>query len=221
MVAALVATAVPCGAQVVATPLDRRGVEAGFAYKWFQRDVTSGQTPEVEWEVATLYGRYGASDWLSLCAEGGLWEVGHEESARDFQRWAVGVGLCARLYQRGPWLLFANGTLNEVYDLDKSSTRSDEVTRSWTLAALVARSFGAGSYRLNVFAGPMFVADRAQVYTFDAATPVDLETDPRLGIAVGADGWVLRYVGGFAYVLYAEHPQLRLGVSVRSFGGRP
>jgi hypothetical protein len=217
----LTAVAAPCRAQIVAPPLNQRAAEAGIAYKWFRRDVTSGQVPDIDWEVATVYGRYGAWDWLTLTAEGGLWEIGADKDLQKFSRWAVGLGLSARVYQKNRWQLFASGTFNEVYDLDESTLYSDERTRSWTLALVANRRFGAGGNRLDVWAGPMFVNDLAEVYAFNASEPIQLETDPTLGIALGTYGVLYEYISGFAYVVYADDAQFRLGVSIRSRGNQP
>jgi hypothetical protein len=77
-IATLVAS-VPCRAQIIAPPLAQKSLDVGVAYKWFDRDVTSGQLDEAKWEVATIYTRYGAWEWLTIGAEAGLWEIG----ARD------------------------------------------------------------------------------------------------------------------------------------------
>lgn len=222
LVAALFgATVTPAYAQVVAPPLERGAAELGFAYKWFHRDVTSGQTAAIEWEAASVYGRYGAWDWLTITVEGGLWEVDKEGDPRHFTRWVVGGGVAARVYWRERWKLLATGTFNEVYDLDESQYRSDERTVSWTAALLADLTLGDGPHRLDVWAGPMFVDDTAEVYAFNSWDPEEIETEPALGFALGAYGVLYEYMSGFAYVVYAEYPQVRLGFSLRSRGDRP
>jgi hypothetical protein len=213
--------ALPCRAQVVAPPLERGGAELGFAYKRFHRDVTSGQVSDIDWEVATVYGRYGGWDWLTLTLEGGLWELGALEDTRDLSRWAVGGGLSARVYERAHWKIVATATYNEVYDFDESLLRSDERTRSWTAALLVDGAFGNGPHRVDLWAGPMFVDDLAEVYAFSATDPLVLETDPAVGIAAGAYGVLYDYMSGFAYVVYADHAQFRFGLSIRTGAGEP
>lgn len=221
MAALLVSPATASFAQVVAPPLERRAAELGFSYKWFHRDVTSGQVSEIDWEVASIYGRYGAWDRLTISAEGGLWFPRDDEDAREFSRWAVGGGLSVRLFQRDRWRLLATGTLNEVYDFDDSQYRSDERTVSWTAAVLADLALGSGAHRLDLWAGPMFVDDNTSVYAFNSPDPVDIETDPAIGLAVGAYGVLYEYMSGFAYVVYADYPQVRIGLSIRSRGARP
>jgi hypothetical protein len=67
----------------------------------------------------------------------------------------------------------------------------------------------------------MFVNDLAEVYAFNASEPIQLETDPTLGIALGTYGVLYEYISGFAYVVYADDAQFRLGVSIRSRGNQP
>jgi hypothetical protein len=218
-IATLVAS-VPCRAQIIAPPLAQKSLDVGVAYKWFDRDVTSGQLDEAKWEVATIYTRYGAWEWLTIGAEAGLWEIGaRDEEFREFNRWAVGVFASARFYQRERWSIFASGTYNDMYDLDQSELRSDERTRSWTAGVLAAFSFHGEKHRVNVFAGPLFVDDTIEAYPFNAEDPVTLDTDATLGVTAGVNGHVFRHLSGFASIVYADHPQARLGIGVRLGAG--
>jgi hypothetical protein len=209
----------PCHAQIVAPLLEKQAFEVGYAYKWFDRDVPSPQL-EAEWDVGSFFARFGALDWLTLAAEGGLWGVEAADGTnQDYSRWVVGGAASARLHRAKRWNLTATITYNEVYDHDKSKNRSDKRTRGWNAGVLAGTTFAPAGQRLDLWAGPMFVDDLVESYAWGVDDPLAYNADTKLGGAAGAYAVLFDYISGFAYVLYADHPQWRVGVSLRTRGG--
>lgn len=210
--------AFPSNAQIVAPLLEKHAVEGGYAYKWFDRDVPS--LDDAQWEVASFFGRFGAFDWLTLSAEGGLWGIENDTAPyQPYTRWVIGGGATAPLYRAQRWNLVATVTYNEVYDHDESDSRFDKRTRGWNAGVLAGTSFDWSGQRLDLWAGPMFVDDLIENYAWGLDDPITSEPETKFGGAAGAYAVLFDYISGFAYVLYADHPQLRLGISVRSRGG--
>ncbi len=201
-------------AQIIAPPLEHRALEAGYTYKWFHRVIESGSN-EIKWQAGSLYARYGGFQRLTVYAEGGIWDVD------SYSRWVVGGGLTGLLYTRGWWSLDVDASYNEIYDLDETTARTDHRTYGWN-AALVARgSFAVSGQRVDLYAGPAYVNDVAETYPFSSNDPVRTEPDQHWGACAGLYATALDYVSGFAYLLYLDQPQLRLGVSLRSRGETP
>jgi hypothetical protein len=164
----------------------------------------------------------GAWDRVTLTIEGGLWDVEGDDPAQTYERWVVGGGITARVYTRQRWSLDAHASYNEIYDHDDSNdSRTDHRTYGWNAGLLLNGSFAFRGQRAELYAGPMFVYDVAESYPLSSDDPVRLEPDQRVGVCAGAYGVLFEYVSGFAYVLYVDDPQLRLGVSIRSRGDRP
>lgn len=213
-------TAAPCRAQIVAPPMEKKAAELGFAYKWFHRDITSGQVSDISWDVGTLYMRYGASRRITFALEGGLWGIDAPDGAdRSFTRWTVGAAVSASVVSRERWRLLATATFNDVYDLDQSSNNSDEKTRSWTAALLLDVPVLSGAHRVDVWAGPMFVDDLTEVFPFGSVEPVRLESDRTIGASAGVHAVVFDVVSAFAYGVYADHLQARIGAAIRLHRG--
>jgi hypothetical protein len=205
-------------AQIIAPVLEKHAVELGYAYKWFDRDVPA-PVDEAQWEVASFFGRFGAFDWLTLVAEGGLWGIEHDDfPGQPYSRWVIGGGLSARLYRARHWDLTATVVYSEVYDHDDSDFRFDKRTRGWNAGVLAGSSFMFSGQRLDLWAGPMFVDDLIENYTWGFDEPLTSEPETQWGVAAGAYTVIFDYISGFAYVLYADHPQVRLGIGLRSRG---
>jgi hypothetical protein len=207
----------PLHAQIIAPPLEHRAVEFGYAHKWFDRDVEPA--PEtIEWDAASIYARFGAFDRFTIYAEGGLWDVSATDPSRLYSRWVIGWGLTARVYDVQRWALDAQFSYNEVYDHDESSLRSDHRTYGWNAGLLARGTFTVAGQRTDVYAGPMYVDDVAEVYPFSSDDPVRREPGQHWGVCAGAYVTLFNYISGFTYVLHVDEPQLRVGVSLRSRG---
>ncbi len=206
-------------AQIVAPLLENHAIEGGYAYKWFDRDVPT-PVDAAEWEVASIFVRFGGFDWLTISAEGGLWNVDHDGYPDDpYTRWVVGGGLAAAVYRAPRWSLTATVNYNEVFDHDNSDSQYDKRTRGWNIGLLAGTSFDLAGQRLDVWAGPMFVDDLIDWYSFGVDDPLTVEPDNQFGAAAGLYAVVFDYISGFTYVLYADEPQLRVGIALRSRGG--
>ena len=116
------------------------------------------------------------------------------------------------------WSLDAHVTYNEVFDLDESTERTDHRTYGWNAGVMLNGAFALGAHRVDLYAGPMYVDDVAEVYPFSGDDPVRSEPSQHWGACAGLYGVVFEYVSGFAYVLYVDEPQLRLGAALRSRG---
>lgn len=213
--------ATPAFAQIMLPTIERRAVEFGYDYKWFDRDATSGPVDQLSWEVASLYGRYGAFQRLTILAEGGLWSVDDTNiEGRSFTRWVVGGGATLDVYRHGGWLVAAAGAFSEIYDND-NDYQSDQRIRSWNVSVWAQYRFGNGANRLAVWAGPVYVDDVAEVYAWGAKDPVQSGTEATVGGLAGVSGVLYWYITGFASVTYLDDAQLRLGIAVRSRGVTP
>jgi hypothetical protein len=218
---AVMMAATPAFAQIMLPTVERRAVEFGYDYKWFDREATSGPVDQLLWEVASLYGRYGAFGRLTILAEGGLWSVDDRNiDDRSFTRWVVGGGATLDVYRHAAWSVAAAGAFSEVYDHD-NDFQSDQRTRSWNVSLWAQVRFGSGAHRLALWAGPVFVDDVAQIYAWGAKDPLLADTDATVGGLAGVSGVLFWYVSGFASVTYVENAQLRLGIAVRSRGVEP
>lgn len=218
---AAIAVTTPALAQIMLPTIERRAAEFGYDYKWFDRDATSGPVDELSWEVASLYGRYGAFNRLTILAEGGLWSVDDPNVAdRSFTRWVVGGGATLDVCRRGGWSIAAGGAFSEIYDHD-NDYQSDQRIRSWNASLWAQYRFGSDANRLVVWAGPVFVDDVAEIYAWGAKEPIRVDTDTTVGGLAGVSGVLFWYVSGFASVTYVDNVQLRLGVAVRSRGVTP
>lgn len=213
-----ISASAPSSAQIVAPLLEKHAIEGGYAYKWFDRDFPA-PLHEAAWEVASFFGRFGAFDWLTLSAEWGLWNL-DDGAAPDqpYTRWVIGAGATAPLYRAPRWHVVATVAYNEVYDHDGSKSRFDKRTRGWNVGVLAATSIEWSGQRVELWAGPMFVDDVVENYAWGLDEPITSEPDVKFGGAAGAYAVLFDYISGFAYVLHADHPQLRLGVSMRSRG---
>lgn len=217
----LVATAFASAAraQVIAPLLEKNAVEGGYAYKWFDRTVPA-PVDRAEWEVASLFARFGVLDWLTLTAEGGLWGIEYGDApGQSYTRWVIGGAASARLYRAKRWNVTATLTYNEVYDHDNSPYRFDKRTRGWNVGVLAGTSFAFSGQHVDLWAGPMFVDDLIERYAWGIDDPLAIEPENSFGVAVGTYAVLFNYVSGFAYVLYADEPQVRVGVALRSRGG--
>lgn len=203
-------------AQIVAPVLENKAFEGGYAYKWFERDISAPQG--AEWEAASLFARFGAREWLTIAAEAGLWDIDGNAPASEYSRWVIGGAVSARIYQAQRFAVTATVTYNEVFDHDETENNSDKRTRGWNAGVLAGTSLATAGQRLDLWAGPMFVDDRIESYPFGLDEPVSYEPDTKLGGAAGLYAVLFDYVSGFAYVLYADNPQWRLGISLRSRG---
>lgn len=220
----LLAAALPsiARAQIVAPTLEKRAVELGYAYKWFERDAGSGSAESLEWEAASLYARMGAWKRVTLVIEGGLWDIEGDDPSQTYERWVVGAGVSARVYTRQRWSLDAQASYNEIYDHDESNeSRTNNRTYGWNAGLTLNGSFALHGQRADLYAGPMFVYDVAESYPLSSDDPIRVEPDQRLGVCAGAYLVLFDYISAFSYVLYVDDPQLRLGVSLRSRGERP
>ena len=207
-------------AQIVAPPLEKRVLEAGYAYKWFDREVdTAGK--HLEWEAASVYARMGAWKRVTFVAEGGLWDVEGSDPTQTFSRWVIGGGLSARAWSHARWSIDAHVAYNEILDHDESDSRTDHRTYGLNAGLVANGSFHYRGQKADVFAGPMYVKDVAETYPYSGDDPIRAEPDRHLGACAGAYLTFFDYVSGFAYMLYLDEPQLRLGVSLRSKGEQP
>jgi hypothetical protein len=206
-------------AQIIAPPLERRAVELGYSYKWFDRQVESQDN--IEWQTASLYARYGGFRRLTLYAEGGLWNLEDTEAATSYSRWVLGGGFTGLVYQHHRWALDAHFTYNEIYDHDETALRTDHRTYGWNAGLLGRGSFVIKSQRANLYAGPMYVDDVAESYPFSGDDPVQAKPDQHWGVCVGLYATLFDYVSGFAYLLQVDEPQFRFGVALRSRGEAP
>lgn len=220
---ALLALFIPhiSSAQILAPTIERRAVEFGYAYKWFERDTDNPLVNPLEWECASLYGRYGALDRFTIFAEGGLWNVDDPNiEDRSFTRWVVGGGVTVDVLRRGRWGVAAAASFNEIFDHDEDY-ESDQRTRSWNVAAWAQYRFGEGRNRAAIWAGPVYVDDVAEFFLWNTQDPLRVNTDKTIGILGGASGVLFRYITGFVNVAYVEHAQVRVGIAVRSRGVEP
>jgi hypothetical protein len=211
---------VPSGAQIVGPPIERHAVEFGFMYKWFDRDVQSGPVDELQWEVATLYGRYGAFNRVTLSAEGGVWDVDHPDFPRSYyRRYTMGGGVAVRVFERTSWEVAVTAHYQTVWDNDASSWDFDKRTRGWNANALLARRFVVGGQYLRAWAGPAYVDDRAENFLWGSTEPVVHEPESHWGVVAGGELVLWNHISGLAYALFLDHPQGRLGVAWRLGGG--
>ncbi len=213
-----------CGAidatgQIVAPPMERNAAELGFAYKWFDRDVDSGPISEPQWETATFYMRFAAFDWLTITAEGGSWEITHDDfPTQEYRRFTVGGGAIARAYTRGRWSVDATVTYNEIYDHDESAYMFDKRTSGWNAGALVDCRMTFGGQSLDLWGGPMYVDDSIENYPYGSDDPLESDPDAEWGAAMGASAVFFDYASVFGYVLFLDHPQPRIGLALRLSG---
>lgn len=206
-------------AQVIAPPMEYKAAELGFTYKWFHRDVETGLIPEPQWETAAFYGRFAASDWLTITAEGGSWEVTHDDfPGQEYKRWTVGGGAVARAYSRGSLSVDATVTYNEIYDHDESTFDFDKRTYGWNAGVILDYGARFAGQSVDFWAGPMYVDDAIENYPYGADQPVRSDPENHWGIAAGAYGLFFDHASVFSYVLFLDHPQARVGLALR-FGG--
>jgi hypothetical protein len=207
-------------AQIVSPTIEHRAFEIGLAYKWFDRDVQSGPVDELKWEVATLYGRYGAFDRVTLSAEGLASDVNHPDFPLGiYRRYTMGGGVSVRVFEQASWEIDVTGHYQTVWDNDASSWDFDKRTRGWNADALVARHFTPGGQYLRAWAGPAYVDDRAENFLWGSSDPVVHEPESHWGIVAGGELVLWNHVSGLAYALFLDHPQGRIGVAWRMGGG--
>ena len=206
-------------AQIVSPAIERRAIELGLAYKWFDRDVQSGPVDELKWEVATLYARYGAFDRVTLSAEGGTWDVSHPDFPLSyFRRYTMGGGVAVRALERSPWEVALTAHYQTVFDNDASVWNFDKRTRGWNVDALLARRFSVRNQYLRAWAGPAYVDDRAENSLWGSSEPVVHEPESHWGLVAGGEMVLWNHVSGLAYVLFLDHPQGRMGIAWRIGG---
>jgi hypothetical protein len=207
-------------AQIVSPTIERRAIELGLAYKWFDRDVQSGPVSELQWEVATLYGRYGAFDRVTFSAEGGVWDVDHPDFPLGYyRRYTMGGGIAVRAFERGAVEVAIAGHYQTVWDNDQTSWDFDKRTRGWNADVLLARRFTPHGQYLRAWAGPAYVNDRAENFLWGASDPVVHEPESHWGVVAGGEMVLWDRVSGLAYVLFLDHPQGRIGLAWRMGGG--
>lgn len=212
--------AAPLHAQIVSPVIDRHAVELGVAYKWFDRDVESGPVSELNWEVATLYGRYGAFDRVTFSAEGGVWDVDHEDFPLSYyRRYTMGGGVAVRAWERSTWDVSVTAHYQTVFDNDQTSWDFDKKTRGVIVDALVARRFTVAGQYVRAWTGPAYVDDRAENFLWGSTEPVVHEPESHWGLVAGGEFVLWDHFSALAYALFLDHPQARLGMAWRVGGG--
>lgn len=209
----------PTSAQIIVPPMPYKSVELGFAYKWFDRDIATGPISEATWQTATFYGRFAASDWLTISAEGGTWEITHDDfPGQEYRRWAVGLGGIARAYTRGRWSIDGTVTYNEIYDHDESAYRFDKRTYGWNAGVLADCRMVFSGQSLDLWSGPMYVDDVIENFPYGADNPIQSDPDTNWGLTLGANAVFFEHASAFGYVLFLDHPQARVGLALRLSG---
>ena len=217
LVSTVVGASLPANAQIVAPVLENKAFEGGYAYKWFERDLSAPQDV-AEWEAASLFARFGAWDWLTLALEAGLWDLDGDAPESKYSRWVIGGAVSVRVYQAQRFDVTATVTYNEVYDHDESENISDKRTRGLNAGVFAGTSLAPAGQRLDLWIGPMFVDDLVENYDYGLDEPISYEPNTMFGAAAGLYAVLFDHVSGFAYMLYADNPQWRLGISLRSRG---
>jgi hypothetical protein len=208
-------------AQVMGIPLEQGAFQFGYAYKWFHRDMEPNFPTEMRWEVGTFFARYGGFEWLTISIEGVAYSFEHEDFPElEYRRYAVGAGLAARLYRRGPWEIAGVFNYSEVWDHDDSPNNFHKRTSGLTAAMLLGRSFAYRDQKAFLWVGPAYVDDVAETYPWDSNDPIRNESVHNFGIAGGAEVLLFRHCAGFAYVVYTDYVQPRLGFAYQIGGGQ-
>ena len=199
--------------------MNRGAAELGFGYKWFDRDIEEGPISEATWETAVFYARFAGWDWLTISAEGGLWDVEHEDfPGQPYARWTLGAGAVARAYSRGRIAVDATIAYNEIYDHDESAYRFDKRTNGLNVGVALDYRLTYDDHSLDLWAGPMFVEDSIENFAYGTDDPIESEPDANWGAAAGANAVLFKHASVFGYVLFIDHPQVRIGAALRLDG---
>jgi opacity protein-like surface antigen len=213
-----IAVTTPSSAQVISPVLDRNTFEFGYAYRWCHRDATPPPLDEIRWEVATLYVRFGAFDWLSVTFEGGLWNMENDDFPfQAFDRVVVGGGLTGRLWKREAWALSASLNYTEIWDDDVSAYGFDK--RVYRIAAMtpISRRFFERA-PTDLWVGPCYIDDTIENYRYNDTSPIRDEPETHWGLAGGVQTALWDHVALIGYAQYVDHVEGLLSLAFRVGG---
>ena len=210
----------PGWTQVLAPPVPQHTVDLGFVYKWYHRDMEPESPRENQWEVGTIYGRFGVFEWLTLSFEGAISNVEHEDFPDlVYRRYAVGAGATAALLTFAGFDLDATLQVNDVWDQDYSENEFHKRTHGVVASIFVARTIGAGDFSFDLWAGPVYANDYGDNYPWGAREPVRNESVDNVGVLAGASVLAWRHILLTGSVDWINYSQVRLAAAVRFGGG--
>ena len=207
-----------CGAafgQIMGPPLPTSSFEGGYTYKWFHRDLEPNKPIEMEWEVASFYARYGVTDRVTISFEGGSWEIEHDDfRGTEWDRITVGGGITARLYDYRGRYFSGFFHYNEVMDSDRSSAHFRKQTRGVITGIQANNKIRYRKQTVWITAGLAYVWDQGKNYVWGERPPLEDESEENLGLVLGANALIRGRLAPFAYVVYADYWQPRVGVAL-------
>lgn len=205
-------------AQLVVPPLKKHGVDVGYAMRWFHRDVTAPPLSEVSWDVASFYARLGVFDWLTVCAEAGMWSIEHDDfPGQVFDRYVIGGGLAANVFRFDDWTLIATASYCEVWDNDESVYSFDKRVYRTIVAVPLSRFVLRGSVGLEMWAAPFYVNDVVENVYYGADVFRD-EPDQHWGALAGTQVVFWHHAAVLLTVQYVDYVEGLVGIAFTTGG---
>ncbi|UCG52753.1 MAG: hypothetical protein JSW58_04160 [Candidatus Latescibacterota bacterium] len=202
--------------QVMGPSLDKKDLEFGYIYKWFERDFESRFLGQGRWSVGAFYLKYGTCRWATLSVEGGISTVHHEDFENiDYRRYTIGMGVTTLLYDTTRFGVGMAAHYSEIFDHDRSQHRLHKNTRNVTVAIQTETTFSFERATIRLWGGPAFVYDQSRQYPWHSHEPQRNETSGNFGFALGANTLVIDRISVFGHVVYADAFQPRLGAGIR------
>jgi len=214
--AILAASSLTARAQILGPGLERHRLEAGYTFKWFERDFESRFVGREDWSAGALYLRYGVCRWATLSFEGGIWNIDDGDFAgMDYRRYTFGGGLNAKFWEHDGWRVEAAWHYSEIFDHDRSPNQLEKNLRNITALLQVERSFALRSHAVTLWLGPALVYDQSRQFPWRSTEPMKDNTSNNFGFAFGTNAVFFDRVNLFAHSVYADAFQPRLGAALR------
>lgn len=214
--AVIMMTAAGVHAQIMGPTIPKHHLEAGYIYKWYERDFDSTFLGREKWSTGAFYLRYGSCRWATLSIEGGVWTVHHDDfPENDFRRYTIGMGITSLVYDTPRFGAGFSMHYSEIFDHDRSRNQFDKNTRDITVAIQVHTDWELRRTHILIWGGPALIYDQSRQFPWQTDDPVRNDTTGNFGFVAGVNFLYTGHISAFGYLAYADAFQPRLGVGYR------
>lgn len=200
----------PTFCQSIERLLDKKGVEVGCAFRWYDRYFASDYG-RIKWGINNLVLRYGFTEWLTGSLEGYI-SNNHDNKFpdRDYRDYTYGFGFGSKIWAIDNFQVIFGIHYLERLDFDRSANQYHKLQGCFFATLKFQQRFYLSSAELLLFLSPAFVRDQLDEYTPGCSgSAVSVHN---FGISIGFDILAYQHVHLVAQILFADYWQPRLGI---------